>query len=191
MTAVSISMISARNPQIQFSSDDSFGAITQVIDLFLFFILGGPEFPDLKAADQCLGSLGPCTLSFNSVHVGKSRDSRRALTVQASYSGGGRSSNASLFIGGFILGGIVVGTLGCVYAPQISNALAQTDRKDLMRKLPKFIYDEEKALEKTRKTLAEKIAQLNSAIDDVSSQLQSDDTPNGAAVNSDEIEAAF
>ncbi|KAK6939112.1 hypothetical protein RJ641_032620 [Dillenia turbinata] len=166
MTAVSMSMIVARNPRIQFSSD-------------------------LKPADECLGSLSPSTLSFNSIHDGKSRDLRRPLTVQASYSGGGRPSSASFFIGGFVLGGLVVGTLGCVYAPQISNALAQTDRKDLMRKLPKFIYDEEKALEKTRKTLAEKIAQLNAAIDDVSAQLQSDDTPKGAAVNSDEIEAAF
>ena len=30
---------------------------------------------------------------------------------------------------------------------QISKALAGADRKDLMRKLPKFIYDEEKTLE--------------------------------------------
>lgn len=30
---------------------------------------------------------------------------------------------------------------------QISKALAGADRKDLMRKLPKFIYDEDKALE--------------------------------------------
>lgn len=30
---------------------------------------------------------------------------------------------------------------------QISKALAGADRKDLMRRLPKFIYDEEKALE--------------------------------------------
>lgn len=30
---------------------------------------------------------------------------------------------------------------------QISKALTGTERKDLMRKLPKFIYDEEKALE--------------------------------------------
>ena len=30
---------------------------------------------------------------------------------------------------------------------QISKALAGADKKDLMRKLPKFIYDEEKALE--------------------------------------------
>lgn len=43
--------------------------------------------------------------------------------------------------------------------------------------------------QKTRKVLAEKIAQLNSAIDDVSSQLKSEDTPNGAALNTDEVEA--
>lgn len=89
------------------------------------------------------------------------------------------------------MGGIIVGTLGCVYAPQISKALTGADRKDLMRKLPKFIYDEEKALEKTRKVLAEKIAQLNSAIDDVSAQLRTEDGPNGVAVGSDEIEAAI
>ncbi|KAJ9670972.1 hypothetical protein PVL29_027110 [Vitis rotundifolia] len=73
----------------------------------------------------------------------------------------------------------------------ISKALAGADRKDLMRKLPKFIYDEEKALEKTRKILTDKIAQLNSAIDDVSAQLRADDAPNGSAVNPDEIEASI
>ncbi|KAL0927507.1 hypothetical protein M5K25_001682 [Dendrobium thyrsiflorum] len=57
------------------------------------------------------------------------------------------TSSAGVFIGGFVLGGIIVGTLGCVFAPQISKVLAGTDRKDLMRRLPKFIYDEEKALE--------------------------------------------
>ncbi|KAI7985141.1 putative LRR receptor-like serine/threonine-protein kinase [Camellia lanceoleosa] len=86
------------------------------------------------------------------------------------------------------------------FKQDMSKALAEADRKDLMRKLPKFIYDEEKALEvrsfscilatatatakrfeqRTRKILTEKIAQLNSAIDDVSSQLRADDTPNGA-----------
>ena len=44
-------------------------------------------------------------------------------------------------------------------------------------------------LQKTRKVLTEKIAQLNSAIDDVSAQLRSEDSPNGVAVD-DEIEAA-
>uniref|UniRef100_A0A6N2LDS6 Uncharacterized protein n=1 Tax=Salix viminalis TaxID=40686 RepID=A0A6N2LDS6_SALVM len=118
---------------------------------------------------------------------------RSSLTVQAAaYSDGGRRpSNASIFVGGFVLGGLIVGALGCVYAPQISKALTGTDRKDLMRKLPKFIYDEEKALEKTRKILAEKIEQLNSAIDDVSSQLRSEDAPNGASVHSDDVEATI
>ncbi|KAK4387822.1 hypothetical protein Sango_2388800 [Sesamum angolense] len=114
---------------------------------------------------------------------------RRVLTVQASYSDSGRPSSASIFVGGFVLGGLIVGTLGCVYAPQISNALAGADKKDLMKKLPKFIYDEEKALEKQRKKLAEKIEQLNNAIDNVSNQLRSEDPPNGAAVSSDDIEA--
>lgn len=45
-------------------------------------------------------------------------------------------------------------------------------------------------LQKTRKVLSEKIEQLNAAIDDVSAQLRSEETSNGVAVNSDEIEAA-
>ncbi|ONH97357.1 hypothetical protein PRUPE_7G185300 [Prunus persica] len=133
-----------------------------------------------KPMYQCLLNVSPSNLNSTSY--------RRPLVVRA---GGDRPSSASIFVGGFVLGGIVVGALGCVYAPQISKALAGADRKDLMRKLPKFIYDEEKALEKTRKILAEKIAQLNSAIDDVSAQLHADDTPNGAAVASDEVEASI
>ncbi|XP_042065971.1 uncharacterized protein LOC121809422 [Salvia splendens] len=114
---------------------------------------------------------------------------KRTLTVQTSYSDGGRPGSASIFVSGFVLGGLIVGTLGCVYAPQISKALTGADKKDLMKKLPKFIYDEEKALEKQRKKLAEKISQLNDAIDNVSTQLRSEEPPNGAAVNSDDIEA--
>ncbi|GJR24090.1 hypothetical protein Tco_0972617 [Tanacetum coccineum] len=102
-----------------------------------------------------------------------------------------RLGGASVFVGGFVLGGIVVGTLGAIYAPQISKALAGADQKDLMRKLPKFIYDEEKALEKTRKILTEKITQLNSAIDDVSAQLRADDPPNGSSVPINEVEASY
>nr|XP_027091818.1 uncharacterized protein LOC113712531 [Coffea arabica] len=120
-------------------------------------------------------------------HSRKSSISKGVLTVRATYRW--KVSTGNLFLGGFILGGLVIGTLGCVYAPQISSALAGTDKKDLMRKLPKFIYDEDKALEKQRKKLSEKIAQLNSAIDDVSNQLRSENTPNGADVNSDEVEA--
>ncbi|CAN0845988.1 hypothetical protein LINGRAHAP2_LOCUS4247, partial [Linum grandiflorum] len=86
-------------------------------------------------------------------------------------------------------------------APQMADlvirALAGNDRKELMRKLPKFIYDEEKTLEKTRKILTEKIAQLNSTIDDVSVQLRidGDDVPppkrKKKSANLDGIEAAI
>ncbi|GMJ10546.1 hypothetical protein HRI_004723800 [Hibiscus trionum] len=147
----------------------------------------------LRPAGQSFGSGIPTNLTFNSNHLRELHlsTSRRPLTVQASYSDGGRSSNSNAFVGGFVLGGLVVGALGCVFAPQISKALTVADSKDLMKKLPKFIYDEEKALEKTRKVLTEKIAQLNAAIDDVSGQLRSEDSPNGVAVNSDEIEAAI
>uniref|UniRef100_A0A5B7C1X8 Localized to the inner membrane of the chloroplast n=1 Tax=Davidia involucrata TaxID=16924 RepID=A0A5B7C1X8_DAVIN len=170
MTALSNSLVLTKNSPIHLSS-------------------GSP----LKSVDQCLASMGPTNLSFSPSRGAKVQfsTSKRALIVQAGYSDGGRPSSGSIFVGGFILGGIVVGTLSCVYAPQISRALAGADKKDLMRKLPKFIYDEEKALEKTRKVLTEKIAQLNSAIDDVSGQLRSEDSPNGVAVNSDEIEAAI
>ncbi|XP_030441638.1 uncharacterized protein LOC115663805 isoform X1 [Syzygium oleosum] len=145
----------------------------------------------LKTPCPFIGRIGCKNLSFTSDYAGKEKVcASRKLTVQASNRDGGRSSGTGIFIGGFVLGGIVMGTLGCVYAPQISKALAGTDRKELMKKLPKFIYDEDKALEKTRKVLAEKIAQLNSAIDGVSAQLQPEDTPNGAAVASDEVEAS-
>ncbi|PKU76110.1 hypothetical protein MA16_Dca019200 [Dendrobium catenatum] len=148
-------------------------------------VLGSHVKPSHKSLPNSLN------LSFGTIHHTKAMISvkKRQVSVQAAYRDEGTSS-AGVFIGGFVLGGIIVGTLGCVFAPQISKVLAGTDRKDLMRRLPKFIYDEEKALEKTRKILTEKIAQLNSAIDDVSSQLRADDDPNGAVVASDEIEAS-
>lgn len=143
----------------------------------------------MKSADKSVN--GTTKLSFSPRRGGKSSASRRSLTVQAGYSNDGRPSNASIFVSGFLLGGVIVGALGCIFAPEISKALAETDRKDLMRKLPKFIYDEEKALEKQRKILTEKIAQLNDAIDDISNQLRSGDAENGAAANLDEVESVI
>ncbi|BAT99859.1 uncharacterized protein LOC124843957 isoform X2 [Vigna umbellata] len=124
----------------------------------------------------------------------RAKTSRNQPLVIRAGGDGGRSISGSIFVGGFVLGGLIVGALGCIYAPQISMAIAGADRKDLMRKLPKFVYDEDKALEKTRKVLTEKIAQLNSAIDGVSAQLRSDVSPNEdpdeLAVNSEEMEAS-
>ncbi|XP_016474955.2 uncharacterized protein LOC107796677 [Nicotiana tabacum] len=163
MVALSNSLLLPTNPSLHFSSGSS-----------------------LKSADQSIS--GATKLAFSPRSRGKSSSSRSSLTVQAGYSDGGRPGNTRIFVGGFLLGGVIIGALGCIYAPQISKALAETDKKDLMRKLPKFIYDEEKALEKQRKILTEKIVQLNDAIDDISNQLRSGDAQNGVAVNLDEVE---
>ncbi|WVZ10735.1 hypothetical protein V8G54_015265 [Vigna mungo] len=124
----------------------------------------------------------------------RAKTSRNQPLVIRAGGDGGRSMSGSIFVGGFVLGGLIVGALGCIYAPQISRAIAGADRKDLMRKLPKFVYDEDKALEKTRKVLSEKIAQLNSAIDGVSAQLRPDvvpkEDPDELATSSEEMEAS-
>ncbi|KHN41805.1 hypothetical protein glysoja_003545 [Glycine soja] len=109
----------------------------------------------------------------------KTKATRNQPLVIRAGGDGGRPSSGSGFVGGFVLGGLIVGALGCLYAPQISRALAGADSKDLMRKLPKFMYDEEKALE------------LNSAIDGVSAQLRPDEDSNEIALNSEEIEASI
>uniref|UniRef100_A0A7N0R846 Uncharacterized protein n=1 Tax=Kalanchoe fedtschenkoi TaxID=63787 RepID=A0A7N0R846_KALFE len=146
----------------------------------------------LKRVDQHLGSVASANLSYSSKNGSSLQltTCRRSLAIHSSYSEGrSRGTGAGIFVGAFLLGGIVAGALSCIYAPQISHALAGADKEDLIRKLPKFIYDEDKALEKKRKVLADKIAQLNSAIDDVSSQLRADDEPNGSAVYLQESEA--
>ncbi|XP_009801193.1 uncharacterized protein LOC107826601 isoform X1 [Nicotiana tabacum] len=140
----------------------------------------------LKSIDES----GCSTKLFFSARRGaKPSSSGRSLSIQARYSDGGRPSNGGFFIGGFVLGGLIVGTLGCVYAPQISKAISGTDKEDIMKKLPKFIYDEEKELEKQRKILAKKIEQINSSIDGISAQLRSEDTEDGATGNPDDVEA--
>ncbi|KZV40841.1 hypothetical protein F511_29193 [Dorcoceras hygrometricum] len=143
----------------------------------------------LEPGEQSVASMGATRLTFISERTRISSSQKRAFTIQSGYSDGGRSGGTSLFVGGFVLGGLIVGTLGCVYAPQISKALTGADKKDLMKKLPKFIYDEEKALEKQRKKLSEKIEQLNSAIDNVSNQLRSEEPPIDVAIGADDIEA--
>lgn len=47
--------------------------------------------------------------------------SHSPASMYCSYSEGGRANSAGFFVGGFVLGGIIVGTLGCVYAPQVRN----------------------------------------------------------------------
>ncbi|XP_042423333.1 uncharacterized protein LOC122010936 [Zingiber officinale] len=147
----------------------------------------------LKTLEKSFVTCHPLGLSSAPLRQMRARviTPKRQLILRSAYREGGRPNTASTFIGGFLLGGMMVGTLACVYAPKISKALAGTDKKELMRKLPKFIYDEEKALEKTRKVLTQKIEELNSAIDQVSSEIHGNDKPNGVTVSPNEIEAAI
>ncbi|KAJ4835583.1 hypothetical protein Tsubulata_048551 [Turnera subulata] len=126
-----------------------------------------------SSSDMCSASVLPPATTTLSLSKGKLQltASKRPLAVRAAYSDGGRPSPADVFVGGFVLGALTVGALGCVFAPQLSKALV-TDRKELMRKLPKFIYDEEKEMEKTQKILTAKIDELNAALDDISAQIQ-------------------
>lgn len=36
-------------------------------------------------------------------------------------SDGGRPGNTRIFVGGFLLGGVIIGALGCIYAPQVKE----------------------------------------------------------------------
>ncbi|KAG7669142.1 hypothetical protein Ndes2526B_g05421 [Nannochloris sp. 'desiccata'] len=77
------------------------------------------------------------------------------------------------FWSGFVVGGVVAGVLGYVFAPQISRALLGEEQRI---RLPRFMDDEDEDPEITKQNLADKIAQLNSAIDDVSAQLKSQES---------------
>ncbi|XP_026396907.1 uncharacterized protein LOC113291606 [Papaver somniferum] len=163
-----------------------------------FAHLTSPQFSlssgsSLKSACQGAVNVSHCNLYFMSPvrqsHIKHTRYERirKTLAVQAS-GDAGKSTSGNIFIGAFILGGIVVGTLGCLYASQISKSMAGADSKDLLRKLPDFIYNEEKALEKTRKKLEEKITKLSKTIDEVSSQLRSNQiSPNEASQSTIEL----
>ncbi|KAF3338963.1 chloride conductance regulatory protein ICln-like protein [Carex littledalei] len=47
---------------------------------------------------------------------------RKPTTIQAtSYRQSDPLDSAGMFVGGFVLGGLIIGALGCVYAPQIAE----------------------------------------------------------------------
>ncbi|XP_078161375.1 uncharacterized protein LOC144556800 isoform X1 [Carex rostrata] len=107
---------------------------------------------------------GPANVSFRGKgNVGM----RKPTTIQAtSYRQSDLLDSAGMFVGGFILGGLIIGALGCVYAPQISRAVVG-EKRQILKKLPKFMYNEGKDLEKTRKVILDKIGQLNAELDNV------------------------
>ncbi|RLM73293.1 uncharacterized protein C2845_PM15G20140 [Panicum miliaceum] len=105
------------------------------------------------------------------------------------------------FLAGFLIGGAIFGTLGYVFAPQISRTLdslldengqdSESDETGLQRAPgPRRgqYYDE--GLEKTRQTLGDKISQLNVAIDKAASRLKrvTGNVENEAVIDETEIE---
>ncbi|XP_042057635.1 uncharacterized protein LOC121802123 [Salvia splendens] len=93
----------------------------------------------------------------------------RDLSVCAEYNDR-NGGNGADFAAGFIIGGAVFGTLAYIFAPQIRRSLLNEDEAGFRRAKRPAYYDE--GLEKTRQTLNEKIGQLNSAIDNVSTRLR-------------------
>ncbi|KAJ7528097.1 hypothetical protein O6H91_16G083800 [Diphasiastrum complanatum] len=109
--------------------------------------------------------------------------------IYADYNG--RRGGSGDFIAGFILGGAVFGALGYLLAPQVNRSLTELENQfeSVPNKQPKFLEDDE-GLEKTRKNLNEKIAQLNAAIDNVSAQLRAEEARDSQNGNRPEFETA-
>ncbi|KAK9120738.1 hypothetical protein Syun_018355 [Stephania yunnanensis] len=115
----------------------------------------------------------------------------RKLGVRAAYNDGNRGgSGGGDFVAGFLLGGAVFGTLAYIFAPQIRRSILNEDEYGFRKAKRPIYYDE--GLEKTRQTLNEKIGQLNSAIDNVSSRLRGgNNVPIKPAEIDSEIEATM
>ncbi|KAK6129393.1 hypothetical protein DH2020_036869 [Rehmannia glutinosa] len=108
----------------------------------------------------------------------------RKLSIHAQYDDRNSGSGAD-FVAGFLLGGAVFGTLAYVFAPQIRRSLLNEDEYGFRRAKRPIYYDE--GLE----TLNEKIGQLNSAIDNVSSRLRGGNNLPQVPVETDAEEAAL
>jgi gas vesicle protein len=83
-------------------------------------------------------------------------------------------SERNNFSGGFILGSIVGGVIGGVLGTLLAsrNELRATKQeKSLLQSNPPNRLDTEESIEIARRSLEDKIAQLNTAIDDVRQQL--------------------
>ncbi|KAF5839311.1 hypothetical protein DUNSADRAFT_1088 [Dunaliella salina] len=76
------------------------------------------------------------------------------------------------FLAGFVVGGVVFGALGFLFAPQISKSLLGDDQR---LRLPRFMEEETKDPEQTKQDLTDKIAKLNASIDEVAGKLKDND----------------
>ncbi|XP_051150743.1 uncharacterized protein LOC127265100 isoform X2 [Andrographis paniculata] len=130
---------------------------------------------------------GACVLT-QPLFVRRKASSRtnRQMSIRAQYNGR-NSGNGADFVAGFLLGGALFGTLSYIFAPQIRRSLLNEDEYGFRKAKRPIYYDE--GLE-TRQTLNEKISQLNSAIDNVSSRLRGGNNLPQVPVENDAEEAA-
>ncbi|XP_057450206.1 uncharacterized protein LOC130741351 isoform X1 [Lotus japonicus] len=164
-----------------------------------FSISGGSHLkpPELWLTKHNSSGVGPkLTFQRKSNHVSRRN---RSSSIRAEYGsfypqyplcsdskGGGGGD----FVAGFLLGGAVFGTLAYVFAPQIRRSLLNEDEYGFRKAKRPIYYDE--GLERTRETLNEKISQLNSAIDNVSSRLRGNNNAPAAQIENDpEVEATM
>ncbi|CAA0827978.1 Unknown protein [Striga hermonthica] len=109
------------------------------------------------------------------------------LRIHAKYNDRSSGSGAE-FVAGFLFGGAVFGTLACMFAPQIRRTLLNEDEYGFKRAKGPIYYDD--GFEINRHTLYEKISQLNSAIEKISSRLRGGINLPQVPVRTDAEEAA-
>ncbi|KAL5578060.1 hypothetical protein UlMin_019759 [Ulmus minor] len=107
---------------------------------------------------------------FSPLSISGTNKSNRNLSVCADYSDSNRQRGGADFLAGFLVGGTVFGTLAYVFDPQIRRSLLNEDEYGF-RRARKPIYCDD-GLGRTRQTLNEKISQLNSHTDNVSSLMR-------------------
>ncbi|CAI5480006.1 unnamed protein product [Closterium sp. Yama58-4] len=144
--------------------------------------LGVPSFQGLAGTKSLTSS--PKLVVSRAVNS-RRKATRTLVVADSDYSGGG-------FFPGFILGGVVFGALGYLFAPQISKAILGINEEGSAPKLPKWISESD-SLEEKRRKMNEKLAELNRAIDKTSAELKGSDfaeaPTNRRTPNVDHIEA--
>ncbi|GJP45967.1 hypothetical protein CLOM_g9380 [Closterium sp. NIES-68] len=148
--------------------------------------LGVPSFQGLAGA-KCF-TASPKAVVFRAASSRRTA-ARKLIVADSDYR---RDSGGGGFFPGFILGGVVFGALGYLFAPQISKAILGTNEEGSSPKLPKWISESDNLEEKRRK-MNEKLAELNRAIDKTSAELKGSDfaeaPTNRRTPNVDHIEA--
>ncbi|CAH9070862.1 unnamed protein product [Cuscuta epithymum] len=109
------------------------------------------------------------------------------LSVCAQYNES-RGGGAVEFISGFLLGGAICGALGYVFAPEIRRSILNENEAGFQKARRPIYYDD---LERNRESLNERIQQLNSVIDKVTSRLRGNKNQSPSVVKFDPADATF